>query len=126
TVTNAVISYYPVGAGTVVFTQNFDGVTAPALPAGWTTLASGVQTPWVTQTAVRDSAPNSAFSADPTSIGVNELDSPAISIPIGSASAQLSFADNYDLETGPGTDGYDGGVLEIRIGTNAWTDILSA
>ena len=39
TVTNAVISYYPVSAGTVVFTQNFDSITAPALPSGWTTTA---------------------------------------------------------------------------------------
>jgi hypothetical protein len=126
TVTNAVISYYPVSAGSVVFTQNFDGVTVPALPSGWTTAASGAQTPWVTQNTVRDTAPNAAFSADPTTIGINELDSPVISIPAGSASAQLSFANSYDLETGPGTDGYDGGVLEIRIGTNAFTDILSA
>src|SRR6185369_12383855 len=28
--------------------------------------------------------------------------------------------------TGPGTDGYDGGVLEIKIGTSAFTDILTA
>ncbi len=123
TVTNAIVSYYPMGQSAPIFTQNFDGVSAPALPAGWTTSASGVQTPWVTQTP-GDTGANSSFSTDPTYIGVNELDSPPISVPSGTA--QLSFRNNYNLETGPGTDGYDGGVLEIKIGANAFTDILAA
>ena len=102
-----------------VFSQNFDGVTAPALPAGWTTATSGAQSAWVTSTSSRDTAPNSAFSRDPASVGVNELDSPAFTLPAGSA--QLSFRHNYGLETR-----YDGGVLEIKIGGGAWTDILMA
>jgi hypothetical protein len=122
TVTNAIISYYPV-ALSPVFSQSFDTVSAPALPAGWTSSATGVQSPWVTQTP-GDGAPNSAFSTDPTYIGINELDSPPFSVPAGTA--QLSFRNNYNLETGPGTDGFDGGVLEIKIGTNAFTDILTA
>jgi hypothetical protein len=123
TVTNAIVSYYPMGQGTAIFLQNFDGVSVPALPAGWSTSASGVQSAWITQTP-GDSAPNSAFSTDPTYIGINELDSPPISLPAGTA--QLSFRNNYNLETGPDTDGYDGGVLEIKIGTNAFTDVLAA
>jgi hypothetical protein len=123
TVTNAIVSYYPMASGVSIFSQNFDGVSAPALPNGWTTSASGVQSPWVTQTP-GDTAPNAAFSTDPTYIGINELISPPINIPAGTA--QLSFRNNYNLETGAGTDGYDGGVLEIKIGTNAFADILAA
>ena len=123
TVTNAIVSYYPMASGTAIFSQNFDGASAPGLPSGWTTSASGVQSPWITQTP-GDTAPNAAFSTDPTYIGVNELVSPPINIPAGTA--QLSFRNNYNLETGVGTDGYDGGVLEIKIGTNAFTDILTA
>ena len=102
-----------------VFSQNFDGVTAPALPAGWATSTSGSESAWVTTTAASDTSPNSAFSPDPASVGVNELDSPTITLPAGSA--QLTFRQNYNLESG-----FDGGVLEIEIGGGAWTDILTA
>src|SRR5205814_5434356 len=50
--------------------------------------------------------------------------SPPITLPAGSS--QLTFRNNYDLETGSGANGYDGGVLEIKIGTNSFTDILAA
>src|SRR5205814_6515933 len=71
-VTNAIVSYYPIGNGAPIFSQNFDGVSAPSLPGGWTTSATGVQSPWVTQTP-GDTAPNAAFSTDATYIGINEL-----------------------------------------------------
>jgi uncharacterized repeat protein (TIGR01451 family) len=102
-----------------VFSQNFDGVTAPALPAGWATSTSGAESAWVTSTAARDTAPNALFSKDPSKVGVNEVDSPAFTLPAGPA--QLTFRNNYNLETS-----YDGGVLEIKIGGGAWTDILTA
>ncbi len=112
----------PLGAMTTVLTQNFDTVTAPALPAGWTTSATGVQSNWVTQIAVRDSVPNAAFSPDANNIGLNELVSPPITLPAGPS--HLTFRNNYDLEAGAGTIGYDGGVLEMRVGTNAFADII--
>ena len=102
-----------------VFSQNFDSVAAPALPAGWTSSASNAQSAWVTSTSASDTAPNSAFSPDPANIGVNELDSPAFTLPAGPA--QLSFRHSYDLEAT-----YDGGVLEIKIGSGSWSDILAA
>src|SRR5581483_3980555 len=34
----------PLGQIATIYSENFDGVTAPALPAGWTTSASGSQT----------------------------------------------------------------------------------
>jgi hypothetical protein len=123
-VTNASISYYPLGPATQVFAQNFDSVTAPALPSGWTTSFSGAESAWVTETSVRDTSPNGAFVPDPGNVGLSDLVSPPISLPAGSV--QLSFQNNYDFETGPGTDGYDGGVLDIKIGTGAFTDIITA
>jgi len=107
-----------------VFTQNFDSVTAPALPAGWTTSATGVQSNWITQASVRDTLPNAAFSPDANNVGLNELVSPPIALPAGPS--HLTFRNNYDLEAGAASTAYDGGVLEIKIGTNAFADIVTA
>jgi hypothetical protein len=123
-VTNAVISYYPAGPPTQIFKEAFDGVSAPNLPAGWTTSASNAQSGWITTNTTIDTAPNAAFSPDPTNIGINELVSPTISMPVGQT--LLAFRNNYDLEVGVGGSAYDGGVLEIKIGTNAFADILAA
>jgi len=118
TVTSTIL----LGAYGPVFAQNLDGVTTPAFPAGWTTATSGAQAAWVTSTAQRDTLPNAAFSTEAGNIGVNELVS--IPIAISSAGSQLTFRHNYNLEAG--SMAYDGGVLEIKIGSGAWTDILAA
>lgn len=123
-VSNAVISYFLLGPANQVHLEAFDAVTAPALPSGWSTTNSGAQSAWVTQTALRDTAPNAAYSADASNMGLNELFSPSLALPVGTA--QLSFRNYYDLEAGTGDVGYDGGVLEIRIGTNAFADVVSA
>jgi hypothetical protein len=109
-----------------VFIENFDGVTPPALPAGWT--ATNVIDPdgvlWVTSNdgdpfPSADSLPNAAFVNDPDAISDKRLDSP--SLPIQSDSAQLTFRQNLDLERG-----FDGGVLEISFGGGGFQDILDA
>jgi hypothetical protein len=116
---------FSLGVSSAIFTQNFDGVTAPALPAGWTTSAGGAESAWVTSTTQRDTLPNAAFSPDPSNIGSNALVSPVI--PILSSSAKLTFRNNYSLEaSSTPTVGYDGGVLEIKVGAGAFQDILAA
>ena len=85
----------PLGVTTTIFTQNFDSVTAPSLPVGWATSASGAQSNWVTSTTSADTAPNAAFSSDTNSLGINELDTPSIAI--NSGAAQLTFRQNYNL-----------------------------
>ena len=100
--------------------ENFDGVTAPALPAGWTmTQDVGTGISWTTSTATPDSAPNHAFAPDPAAVNMASLVSP--SIPITSTSAQVKFRNNYATE-----NTFDGMVLEIKIGNGAWEDILAA
>jgi hypothetical protein len=115
----SVSSTFPLGTALTAFSENFDGVTAPALPAGWTVSWTGVGAAWVTTSALSDSAPNSAFAPEPSDISDNSLISP--SFPITTASAQLSFRHNYSTE-----DTYDGGVLEISIGGGGFTDIIAA
>jgi DNA/RNA endonuclease G (NUC1) len=116
----------PLGQPLSPLTQDFDEVTAPALPAGWSTSASGAQSNWVTSTTQSDTSPNAAFSPDPGIIGVNELDTP--SIPIVSSSAILTFVHNYSLAADASNPsvGLDGGVLEIKMGGGSYTDIVAA
>jgi uncharacterized repeat protein (TIGR01451 family) len=109
----------PVGTPNGVFTQNFDSVTAPALPVDWSTAGSGVLSGWTTTSSVADTAPNAAFCPDTNDVGEATLVSP--SIPITSPNAKLVFRNNYDLELG-----FDGGVLEIQIGGGIFQDILAA
>lgn len=112
-----------VGAGGISFAENFDAVTAPALPAGWTTSSSGSQPNWETTATTPDTAPNAAFSPNSSATGVNELVTAPFAV--SSASAMLSFRHKYGLEVDD-LIAYDGGVLEIKIGAGSFADILAA
>ena len=107
-----------VPSSAVTFSENFDGVAAPALPAGWSSSVSGAGTAWATSATQQDTLPNAAFAADPGFITDNQLTTPPI--PISSPDARLSFRHSYDTEAG-----YDGGVLEISINGGGFVDILS-
>src|SRR5204863_5436046 len=105
---------------TSAFSQNFDGVTAPALPTGWTSTATGAEVAWVTSTTNPNSAANDAFAPDSsTGVGNSELVSPMISIPAGIH--QVSFRNLYNME-----NGFDGMVLELSINGGAFSDIVTA
>ncbi|HEY3915230.1 MAG TPA: protease pro-enzyme activation domain-containing protein [Verrucomicrobiae bacterium] len=113
------------------FSQDFDSVTAPALPSDWSTSVTGSQVDWVTTTAAAETVLNSAFATDVANIGVAYLVSPTISI-LGT-NAQLTFRQNYNLESvvtthhhSSTTTYYDGGVLDIQINSGGFVDILSA
>jgi HYR domain len=128
---------FTLGVQNIAFTENFDGVTAPALPAGWVSAFTNgdgdctvggplctLGTNWTTSSAgipapAADTAPNSAFHNDPSCVTNNTLDTPTINIT--SASSQLTFRNNFDLE-----NTFDGGVLEISINGGAFTDIVAA
>jgi len=123
-VTNASLRYYGLGAAQSVFAQNFDSVTASNLPSGWTTSASGAGSAWVIQGASSDTSPNSIFSASAGSAGFSDLVSPGFAV--GEGQAQLSFRTAYNFESGSGGVGYDGGVLDIKIGSDPFIDIIAA
>src|SRR5204863_8968565 len=51
------------------FLENFDGVTAPALPVGWVAAnAAGPPPLWITSPTSPDTMPNDAFVDDPAVI----------------------------------------------------------
>ena len=107
--------------------QNFDAVTAPALPTGWSTSETGSQVDWYTTAAAYDTAPNSVFATDVANPGVAYLLSPVIAVV--SSDAQLTFRQNYYLEyenSGGTTYYFDGGVLDLAIGSGSFNDIISA
>jgi hypothetical protein len=114
---------YSLGTTATIVTQNFDTMTAPTLPAGWNTSSSGAQSNWVTETSTRDTLPNGAFCPDVPGIGSNIFVSAPMTL--SGALGKLIFRNSYSLE-GNTTTGYDGGVLEIKIGTNDFVDVLAA
>jgi hypothetical protein len=107
------------------FTENFDGVTAPALPGGWTTAHTGAAPDWVTNTT-NDTPPNSAFGGGVTTPAENSLTSPIAAVPLAPATgtnpaARLTFRNSYNTEVS-----FDGGVLEISINGGPFVDIVTA
>jgi hypothetical protein len=107
------------GVAASFFSENFDSVVAPVLPAGWTSTASGIGVAWVTSTTTPNSAPNEAFAPDPSNIGDSLLVSPVITVPANGG--QVSFKNSYNTEST-----FDGAVLEISINGGAFADIITA
>jgi hypothetical protein len=108
-------------------TENFDGVTAPALPAGW--VASnpdpGNGMMWATSTSASDTPPNAAFIFDQDGISDKVLDRLNVSI---IRSAVMTFRNNFDTEFSDGTY-WDGYVLEVsapNISGGAFLDITDS
>ena len=110
---------------TTTYAEDFDGVTPPALPTGWTAANTLGDPPlWTTSnsgmpTPPADSLPNAAFIDDGQVASDKRLTSP--DIPISTPDAQLTFRNNYYLE-----HTFDGGVLEISIAGGAFQDIVTA
>jgi len=99
--------------------ENFDNVTAPALPSGWTTTRITIDPTWKTVNNVSDSASNSAFAGGPSHISDNRLVSRNVGIV--SATSVLTFRRSNNLE-----NGFDGMVLEISINGQNFEDIITA
>src|SRR5215472_12558105 len=87
----------------VMWNENFDNVTPPALPLGW--LATNAQGPppfWVTSNSgvpipPADTLPNAVFIDDPAVVSDKRLDSLSVPLPF-SSSLTLTFRHNFNLE----------------------------
>jgi uncharacterized repeat protein (TIGR01451 family) len=109
----------PIGAVRVALAENFDGVSAGTLPAGWSNSFTGSTTPWTTQSAVSDTPPNAAFAPDVSVTSDNLLTSPAFSIT--QPDATLVFRHRYITEAG-----YDGGLLLISLDGGPFSEWTAA
>jgi hypothetical protein len=111
--------------------ENFDGVTPPALPTGWSTdqgINAGGFPQWQTSrtgvlSPISDGGQNSAFTPDANNVLDNRLYSPTFTY---TACSHLRFRQNFDLEENTSTSAYDCGVLEININNTGWADIIQA
>ena len=92
--------------------ENFDAVTAPALPANWiaSNPIAGDGVMFVTTTTTPDSAPNAAFVPDQVGVSDKVLD--RVSVTVNSDSPELSFRNRFNSEMSGGVF-WDGGVLEV-------------
>jgi serine protease AprX len=115
----------------VVFSENFDSVTPPALPPDWeATNSQGPPPLWVTSNSgvpmpPADTPPNAAFVDDPAEVSDKRLDSLHFIL----FGPQLTFRQTFNLEASSEDPnlGFDGGVLELSTdGGNTFQDILAA
>ena len=110
---------FTTGSTATSYSENFDGVTAPALPAGWTPTASGSGVLPTTVTTFPDTAPNAVFLSEQSTVGLSEVTSPTINGV--TAGAKLTFRLEFNTEST-----FDGLVLEISINGGPFQDILAA
>ena len=116
----------------ITLRENFDGVTAPALPAGWAssftpgpanctpTGTCALGTNWTTSTALPFSPSNCAFHDAPGCVTDSVLDTPPF-VAGPTNGVMLVFRHSFDLENGK-----DGAVLEISINGGPFVDFLAA
>lgn len=99
--------------------QNFDAVTAPALPAGWSTTFSGTPVTWATTTTSPDTLPNAAFAPNQAVVTDTVLVAPATVLT--ASNANFFFRHRVQTEVL-----FDGGVLEISLNGGGFQDFLAA
>jgi hypothetical protein len=108
----------PDGAGSPVFSESFDALQAPALPAGWTESTQPANGQHWQSTNVDSDSPPQAVGITLSAGGTtSELISPPVTL--HRALAELSFRQRYSL-----SDGTSGQLL-ISTGTEPPRDVLS-
>jgi hypothetical protein len=98
--------------------EDFDRVSPPALPAGWTTTSLFGGQAWRSSAASVDSAPNAAFVVDQGFSTDTTLTSPRFTMPAGAV--RLRFRHSFSTE-----QCCDGGFVEIALGSNPFVNIIA-
>lgn len=102
-----------VASTTLLLAENFDGVTPPNLPAGWTTVdgcgaPDCASNPWTTTPVLPASAPNAAFCLDnPAASTFGRLFGPAVAVPASATYVDVSFDGQWNLEEQDARTGFD-------------------
>jgi hypothetical protein len=99
-----------------VLAEYFDGVVAPALPGGWSTVTqAGTANAWRTSTTFAASGLNSVFCADIPTTSHNELQSPSIVIPAGTEYVRVEMDETHNNELDTERKAWDGGVMRLMV-----------
>jgi Fungalysin metallopeptidase (M36)/FG-GAP-like repeat/Fungalysin/Thermolysin Propeptide Motif len=106
-----------IGSPNLGLSRNFDN--AAILPSGWTSSSTGVGLGWAVSTTSAATLPNALFATDPTSSSSSIIETEPVAI--SSPASRLRFKINYDTEPN-----WDGTILEVKIGSGAYTEILAA
>jgi hypothetical protein len=122
-------------AATSCANQNFDSVTTPALPSGWTSstsTGSPTSTPFATRGGVgyANTGTNTAFIDDYFDYSDVSLYSPVLGVvPLGSTPT-ITFSHSFVLwapDAGSTYQGaFNGGVLEISVNGGPYADITAS
>ncbi len=104
---------------TTRFHENFDSVTAPNFPNGWTVESTGTGATFAIATDLADTPPNAVHTVSPPTTSSTTLTSPQMFVT--GANTVLGFKQKYAMETT-----YDGGVLEMSVAGGPWHDIVDA
>lgn len=97
--------------GASFFSEDFEGVTPPALPAGWTNQVSGG---WTTLASLGNPG-NAAFIPDPPFTALSRLFSPTINLPGGVEFYDIEFDEFHHMEPETSRTGFDGVSIEFSI-----------
>lgn len=102
--------------------ENFDEVTAPALPQGWASVSLQGSYSATTTSSIPLSGPNAAFIPDPGASSDTALITPLISYVMGEPTYELmvEFYHKRGMETS-----WDGGVLEISLNGAGFVDVTN-
>jgi len=108
-----------------VILQSFDGASAPALPAGWSSSVSGGSgSGWTTSTASPQGGTLAVHASPTAAASEQRLDSPSFTVPPTAISPEIRFHHRW-LTEGDSANAYDGGVLDISINGAAYADVLA-
>jgi hypothetical protein len=107
------------GQSIITLAEDFDSVSAPLFPPGWTAIRTGTSPPWRTTTTLVDTPPNSAMTPNAPTASTNALISPVIQVE--SFQAELDFRHGFNTESN-----FDGGTLEISMNGGPFLEFLSA
>ncbi len=113
--------------------ENFDSVTAPALPPGWAstvTTGAATTTPWATRAVgYADTGKNAAYLDDYNDYADVSLYSKVYSV-LAADTPYVTFRHSFVLWAPEAVSlqgaAYNGAVLEVSINSGPYTDLVSA
>lgn len=110
------------------YLENFDSISVPSLPSGWSTTAPLAANRWKTVSDFFYSAPSSAFAPNPAVVSDSVLNAKEylVNSVTSSYGIRLSFAHRFEMEQRSTTEAFDGGVVEVSFNGGAFTDVTSA